>query len=89
MSEVASQGHGSTAVASTSTSTSDSKSTSTPMREEGERHREVDLIGDGLDAGHERLDPVGRPLRILQWSDDHLGEIEQARARFDDAAGGQ
>ena len=52
------------------------------------------VISDRPVAIEYRITPLGKSLRdpieaILQWSDDHLGEIEQARARFDDAAGGQ
>ncbi len=51
------------------------------------------VISDRPVAIEYRITTLGKSLRdpidaILQWSDDHLGEIEQARARFDDEATG-
>ena len=48
------------------------------------------VISDRPVAIEYRITALGKTLRdpidaILTWSDEHLGEIEQARARFDDA----
>lgn len=51
------------------------------------------VISDRPVAIEYRITPLGKTLRdpidaILAWSDEHLDEIEQARARFDDEAAG-
>jgi DNA-binding HxlR family transcriptional regulator len=51
------------------------------------------VVSDRPVAVEYRITALGKTLRdpvdaILRWSDDHLAEIEQARARFDDATGG-
>ena len=51
------------------------------------------VISDRPVAIEYRITTLGKTLRdpidaILRWSDEHLGEIERARARFDDAAAG-
>jgi DNA-binding HxlR family transcriptional regulator len=49
------------------------------------------VISDRPVAIEYRITPLGKTLRdpidaILRWSDEHLGEVEQAQARFDDRA---
>lgn len=49
------------------------------------------VISDRPVAIEYRITALGKTLRdpidaILRWSDDHLEEIERARARFDDEA---
>lgn len=51
------------------------------------------VISDRPVAVEYRITMLGKTLRdpvdaILTWSDDHLDEIERARARFDDEADG-
>lgn len=51
------------------------------------------VISDRPVAIEYRITALGKTLRdpidaILRWSDDHLEEIERARARFDDDAAG-
>lgn len=51
------------------------------------------VISDRPVAIEYRISAMGKTLRdpvdaILRWSEDHLDEIERARARFDDAAAG-
>jgi DNA-binding HxlR family transcriptional regulator len=51
------------------------------------------VINDRPVAVEYRITTLGKTLRdpvdaILRWSDEHLNEIEQAQARFDDQSSG-
>lgn len=51
------------------------------------------VISDRPVAIEYRITALGKTLRdpidaLVKWSDEHLSEIERARARFDDAAAG-